>query len=214
MRPLGLMLLWACTASPVAWAELSTQGGTNGNPHRGLTAVARLDFNINIDKFIYFRVGGGSAYPSTSSTIDTVNLTTVISLPTTAGAINTVEGNQQAIAWNKSSPSFVTTGVASLPVQLRSNAGQVSIRASVSTPLTNGSDTLPFSNLSISSSDSNFPAPPVPDSGTGAAVNVVPTAFNNLVTIRDTNWLFAYNSTQALSAGVYSGQLLFTASAP
>lgn len=206
MKRIGLALLTGLIAVS-AKAELSTMAGTNANPNRSLTATARLDFNINIDKFIYFRVGGVSS-------IDTVSLTTTASIPTSTTPVTATNGNNQPVAWNGTAPSFATTNAVVLPVQLQSNAGQVNIKTTVSSALSNGTNTIPFSGLNISSSDSNFPAPPVPDSGTGASVNVTPTAFSNLVTIRDANWSFAYSSTQGLVAGVYNGQLLFTASAP
>ncbi|MFZ1385873.1 MAG: hypothetical protein WBP46_02895 [Thiolinea sp.] len=206
MKRLSLVLLTSLIATS-ARAELDTMGGTNSNPSRALTAIARLDFNINIDKVLYFRVGG-------ASTIDTVSLTTTPSIPTASTAVTPTNGNNKAITWNGSAPSFATSNTVVLPVQLLSNAGQVSIKTTVTSALSSGSNTLPFSGLKITSSDSNFPAPLVPDSGTGSSVNITPTAFSNLVTIRDANWSFAYSSTQPLAAGVYNGQLLFTASAP
>jgi hypothetical protein len=206
------LLLWGLAG--IAEAELSTMAGTDTNPYRALTVTARLDFNININKFIYFRVGGASAYPSTSSTIDTVSLIPNIAIPTSSTPVTATAGNKKPVAWNRAVPSFATSNSVSLPVQLRSNAGQVSVRASVVSALSNGSQTIPFSGLLISSSDSGFPAPVVPNSGTGASVNITPTAFSNLVTVRDANWSFSYSSAQPLSAGVYNGQLQFTASAP
>jgi hypothetical protein len=213
MKHFILALLAYCLSS-AAYAELSTMAGTTANPNRALTASARLDFLINIDKFIYFGIGGGSSYPATSTTIDTVTLNTNISIPTGAGTVTPTAGNNKSVAWNGAAPSFATSASVALPVQLRSNAGQVSVRASVVSALSNGSQTIPFSGLLISSSDSGFPAPVVPDSGTGASVNITPTAFSSLVTVRDANWSFSYSSAQPLSAGVYNGQLQFTASAP
>lgn len=206
MKRLGLALLTGLIAVSVR-AELSTMAGTNANSHRALTATARLDFKINIDKFIYFRVGGASS-------IDTVSLTTTASMPTSTTPVTATNGNNQSVAWSGAAPSFATTNAVVLPVQLSSNAGQVNLKTTVSSALSNGTSTIPFSGLNISSSDSNFPAPPVPDSGTGTSVNVTPTAFSNLVTMRDANWSFTYTSSQSLAAGVYNGELAFTASSP
>lgn len=206
MKRLSLALLIGLMATS-ARAELSTMAGTASNPYRALSVSARLDFNINIDKFIYFRVG-------TASSVDTVSLTTVPAIPTSSAPVTPLNGNNRIVAWSGAAPTFSTQSPVALPVELRSNAGQVGIKATVSTPLSNGSSTLPFSGLKITSSDTNFPAPLVPDTGTGAATNVTPTAFSNLVTVRTATWSFAYNSTQPLKAGVYNGQLLFTASAP
>lgn len=205
MKYYALVLLISLTLAPSAQAELSTMAGTTANPNRALSATARLDFNINIDKFIYFSIGN-------TTSIDTVSLSTTPSIPTSSSAVIPSTGNNKAVPWNGAAPSFTSTAV-SLPVQVRSNAGQVSLRTTVSSPLSNTSGSLPFSALNITSSDSNLPAPPVPDTGTGSAVNVTPSSYG-LVTSRDATWSFAYNSTQALNPGVYTGQLLFTASAP
>lgn len=190
-----------------ASAELSTMAGTSSSPYRALNVSARLDFNINIDKFIYFQIGSPSF-------IDTVNLTANPSIPTSATPVIPTDGNNKIVAWNKMLPSFTSGSPVVLPVQLRSNGGQVSLKTTVTSALSNGSANLPFSGLTITSSDSNFPAPPVPNTGTGGSVNVTPTAFSNLVTIRNANWSFAYSTTQPLEAGTYNGDLLFTASAP
>lgn len=206
MKRYSLALLISLLAVHSAQAELDTMAGTSSNPYRALTVNARLDFNINIDRFIYFRLGS-------ATTVDTVSLTTVPSIPTSTTPITPTNGNNKTTLWSGAAPSFTSTTV-SLPVQLRSNAGQVSLRTTVSSSLSNSSGSLPFSALNITSTDSGFPAPPVPDTGTGTSVNITPTAFSNLVTSRDANWSFAYNSTQPLVAGVYTGELLFTASAP
>lgn len=192
-------------AADFAQAELATMAGTASNPNRALTVSARLDFNINIDKFIYFRLGNATS-------VETVSLRTVPSIPTGTTPVIPTNGNNKAVLWNGIAPSFASTTV-SLPVQVLSNAGQVSIKTTVNSPLSNTSDTLPFSALAITSSDSDLPAPPVPDTGSGSSVNVTPTAYG-LVTSRNANWSFAYNSSQALLPGVYAGELLFTASAP
>ena len=214
MKRLGLTLIGVLLAFNVQ-AELSTMAGTISNPNRALTVTARLDFNINIDKFIYFRIGGGSAFPNTSSTIDTVNLNTAFALPTTTSNVTASNGNNKTINWIGSAPTLSSTNTVSLPVQVRSNAGQVSLWAEVLTPLSNGTNNLPFSSVKISSSaPTNLPAPLIPDSGQGSSVLVKPTGFSNLVTAQDANWTFSYNSVQGSAAGVYAGELAFTAAAP
>ncbi|TXH75922.1 MAG: hypothetical protein E6Q85_04220 [Thiothrix sp.] len=213
MKRFSLALAVVCFAS-TANAELSTMSGTIASPSRALSVNARLDFTINISKFIYFGIGGSSSYPATSSTINTVTLNSAVTIPSSSSAITPTNGNNKSVTWNGSAPSFASSNSVVLPVQLRSNAGQLSVRASVISALSNGSETIPFSGVKINSSDSGFPAPVVPDSGTGASVNITPTAFSNFVTVRDANWSFSYSSAQPLSAGVYNGQLQFTASAP
>lgn len=175
-------------------------------PTQPVSASAALDFNIKIGKFIYFRVGSG-VFPSASSTVDTVSFTTKASFPS-----NPVDGNSVAANWNGAVPVFTSTADAVLPVEVRSNAGQISLRASVVSPLSNGSEVIPFSNVHIVSSDSNLPAPPIPNSGSGTAVNVAGTSFANLVTQRTANWTFSYVGSGASTAGSFNGTVMFTAS--
>lgn len=205
MKPYGLALLVNLMLAHSAQAELDTMAGTKGQPYRALNVSARLDFNINIDQFIYFRIGNVSS-------IDTVRLATAASIPTTTLPVIPPDGNNKAVLWSGAAPSFASNTV-SLPVQVRSNAGQVSLKTTMTSPLRNAFGTLPFSALTITSSDNHLPAPPVPDTGTGSAVTVMTNSYG-LVTSRDADWSFAYNSTLALTPGVYTGELLFTASAP
>ena len=155
-RTLAFVAL-AC-AGP-ALADIATASG--GGPAASLSASADLDFQISIGKFIYFRVGTG-AYPTTSATIDTVAFNmTIPGGPTTPSG----NANNVAVPWNAGLPSFTGLGnvVAS---EVRSNAGQVRLQATVVTPLVSGPNTIPFSNISIVSSDPNLPAPTIPNVGT------------------------------------------------
>ncbi|RYX96147.1 MAG: hypothetical protein EOO28_08925 [Comamonadaceae bacterium] len=77
-----------------------------------------------------------------------------------------------------------------------------------------GAGTLAMSQVVVTSSDASLPAPPVPDSGIGPAVNVSGTGFSNLVTDRNANWTFSFQPTGMPLAGNYSGQIGFTASSP
>jgi hypothetical protein len=199
-------LVWAFT-TPACWAEMQTTTAPNSNTTQAVSASARLDFNLSIGKFLFFRVGSGT-FPSTSSTVDTVTFNAAPSIPASPG-----NGNSQSISWNGSAPAF-TANNATLPVEVRSNAGQISIRATASTPLSSGTVTLPLSDIKITSSDSNLPAPLVPASGTGAAVNVTGTSFANLITERNANWTFSYLPSAPPTAGVYQGVITFTASSP
>lgn len=204
----ALWLVSGGILSTVVWADLQTTSAPVSSPTQAVSASARLDFNLNIGKFIFFRVGTG-AYPTASSTVDTVSLNVVPLVPGTPA-----NGNGAALAWNGSASPFASIASAVLPVEVRSNAGQVSIRAAVSVPLSNGSQTLPMSDISVVSSDTNLPAPPIPSSGMGSSVNIVGTSFANLVTQRSANWTFSYTGSTAPVAGAYSGQITFTASAP
>lgn len=207
-RLLMVLLAMGLLVMQLAWADLQTTSTPASNPTQAVSASARLDFNLNIGKFIFFRVGTG-AYPATSSTVDTLAFSAVPSIPAAP-----VAGNSAAVGWNGSAPVFASTTTSILPVEVRSNAGQVSLRASVSAPLSSGSGTIPMSGITITSNSSFLPAPPVPASGTGTAVNVTGNSFANLVTQRSANWTFSYTGSGAPVAGQYSGEITFTASAP
>lgn len=198
------MLAVAMAGLPLAVAaETATDGG--GNATAPLSAAARLDFLIDIGKFIFFRVGT-AAYPTASGTVDTANLGTLRIPP---GAVVPVPGNNTTVVWDGTLPSY---GSAAVPVEIRSNAGQITIRATVVTPLSSGPNTIPFSQISVASSDPGLPAPPLPNAGTGTTVNVTGTSFANLVTQRSAVWTFSYAPATSPPAGAYNGTLSFTAS--
>lgn len=210
MIPLvGILLI--CSVSTSSLADKRSTSAPITSPDQSVSATVYLDFNLTIGKFIYFRVGD-SAYPNTSSTVNEVVLTaSSTSLP--SGVTN---GNSQAVNWDGTAPALNGSNSVSLPVEVRSNAGQINLKTTVTSALAKGSETIPFSNIKINSSDSNLPAPAIPDSGTGASVNVVgggSSIGGTLVTQRAANWAFSYvPTTTGLSAGTYSGTLTFTAS--
>lgn len=176
------------------------------------TGLVNLDFTIAIDKFIFFRIGDG-AWPTPGGTTSTVSFVLTPSIP--GGPTTPVAGNNTSVNWSGAAPTFsVTPSGNALPVEVRSNAGQVTLRAAATAPLTSGANTIPLSEITIASSDSNLPAPPIPNSGTGTTVNVVGTSFANLVTQRTATWTFSYANLASRTAGTYTGQVTFTASSP
>lgn len=217
---IGICLLMLLLALP-AWAE---QTSANGAGTRSTTA--RLDFLVQIERMLFLRVGTGGAHtggvsgagPAANATVESVNFTLSTVLP--AAAAVPANGNNQAVAWNGVAPTWTSGPGVALPVEVRSNAGPVVLSASVIAPLAMGPTTLPMSGLSISSNlPLELPAPVVPNSGTGATVAVATggtgtTAAPALLTYRSAVWTFSYTPGPAMSAGVYSGQVGFTASAP
>lgn len=203
-------------------AEQTTNTGTGTR-----TTSARLDFTINIDRMVFLRVGNGGAHaggasgagPAASGSVNSLSFglgpMSIPGVPTSP-----VNGNNQAMNWNGATPGYATPAAASLPVEVRSNAGQVRITAQVSAPLTNGSFIIPMSEIAITSSNvAQLPAPTVPDTGTGPAVNVAlggpgTAAAPTLLTYRTANWSFSYVPVTSPVAGNYSGQITFSASAP
>lgn len=207
MKRLCLLMMWPA----LSLADESYQAAPTSNRNQSVSASARLDFITNIDKYLFFRVGTG-AYPTASPTIDTVAFTLTPSIPATP--TTPVNGNGISANWNGAPPTIGMPNSVVLPVEVRGNAGQITIRAAATTALTSGANSIPLSSIVITSSDTNLPAPLVPNAGTGASVNVTGSSFTNLVTSRAANWTFAYNNTVIPSAGIYTGQITFTASAP
>ena len=196
------LLLCACVFSQ-ARAESNTDNSG------ALAAVARLDFTVNIGKFMFLRVG------TVGSGINTV---TFDLSPTIApGAVSPLPGSNVPINWDGSAPVFSVAATGHVvPVEVRSNAGQVSLRATTTAALTSGSDTIPMSHISVTSNNADLPAPVLVNTGTGSGVNVTGSTFGNLVTVRAADWTFGYAPTPATlpAAGNYSGQITFSASAP
>ncbi|WP_423934774.1 hypothetical protein [Comamonas sp. 23] len=206
---LPLVLTALC---PAAQAGSATSG--TGNLPRNTPAVA-LNFSIQIDKYVFFRIGDG-AWPTPGGTTSQVGFSLSPSIPAVPTTPTT--GNNTAVNWNGTAPTFAVAASGNvLPVEVRSNGGQVSVFATVTTALTSGANTIPMNMVSITSSDAALPAPTLPASGTGTSVNVTgggTGTVNSLVTIRTANWTFGYNSAISRTAGNYSGQLSFTASVP
>lgn len=210
MNPAARAALAACLVflAGAARAESDTDGGA-GN----LGATARLDFILNIGRFIFFRVGAG-AYPRTSAAVAAVGFTLQPSIPSVP-TVPTVSGDSIAVPWSGAAPVFSPQPASeSVAVDVRSNAGQISIRANVVSPLVSGANSIPLSQIVVGSTDAGLPAPAIPDTGTGAAVAVSGTAFGNLVTIRSADWTFSYNPPVLPPPGTYTGQISFTAVSP
>ena len=214
----------AALATLLTWplASHADQQTTNGNS----PARANLDFKVTVSKFIYLRVGTGSnpsgldsgTGPAGSATQDTVSFNVTPSIP---GAPTTPANGSVRVRWTGGPPSFISTavGTATLPVAVRSNTGQVGIAATVSTPLSNGSATIPMSAIGISSSAPGaVPAPLLPATGTGASVNVPlggtgTSTAPSLLTQQTADWTFSYTHNPATPGGSYSGVVTFTATA-
>lgn len=198
-------------AIPSAHAASGTAGPSTQLP---LSTSVNLAFSIAIGKFIFFRVGDG-AWPTPGGSTSTVSFALSPSIPAVPMAPTT--DNNRSVNWSGTAPGFsVTPSGNVLPVEIRSNAGQVTLRATATatTPLASGSNTIALSEITIASSDSDLPAPLISNTGTGAGVNVVPTAFAGMVTQRTANWTFSYANLSARPAGTYAGQVTFTASSP
>jgi hypothetical protein len=192
----------AAIVAATAQAEQNTTIAPLFNPTRAVSANARLDFAVTLGSFVSLQVG------SPGSTIDTVGFDLASLAPPTCTA------TPLPICFGNGTPVNATTNP-SLAVTVKSNGGQVNLKAQVVTALTSGVNTIPMSQIVLTSSDAtNLPAPLLPNTGTGATVNVAATAFTGKVTDRTANWSFAYANTVSPAAGTYNGQVVFIATAP
>ncbi|RZL93070.1 MAG: hypothetical protein EOP82_08450 [Variovorax sp.] len=201
-----------CGVCLLAFAGAPVQAErTTATAPSALSAQARLDFTVNIGKFVYLRIGQPGA---TANLVEFAVTPSIPSAPTTP-----VTGNNRAVNWNGAAPAFAVNATGNaLQVDVKSNAGAVSLQATALTPLVSGSNSIPLSRITIASDSANLPAPPIPDTGTGISSTVSGGgAFSSLVTDRSAMWTFTYAPTAATSppAGVYdNGQVRFTASVP
>lgn len=204
------MLLAGLISLPFAQADQGSMRAPGGfNNSAPVSASARLDFNIFIEKYIFLGIGSGAgSFSTTSNTVDTLKFNTRYDMPTTPS-----DGNSQTYSWDGKAP-VLSANTIILPVAVSSNAGQVSVRASSNGPLSSGALTIPLSDIEIESSDTAFPAPVLPASGSSNSVNVAGTAFGGLVTERQAEWAFSYEPSTPPAAGEYQGEIVFTASAP
>ncbi|TDS84510.1 hypothetical protein [Comamonas sp. JUb58] len=210
---LAVLSLALVIAGTKAQAASATAGPSATVPIA--TPAVALNFSIQIDKFVFLRIGDG-AWPTPGGTTSQVSFSLSPSIP--AVPTTPVNGSNTAVNWSGTAPPFAVTASGNvLPVEVRSNGGQVTLFATVTTALTSGSNTIPMNMVSITSSDAALPGPTIPATGTGTSVNVSgggAGTVNSLVTIRTANWTFGYNSAISRPAGNYSGQLSFTASVP
>lgn len=178
----GLAALGLFAMSPPTKAESDIKTGAGA-----LSANADLNFRVVIPRFISFRVG------STGATVDLVEFT--------VNAANVGDGN---------AVSRTNAGGAAIGVSLVSNVGNVALSAVGSgTGLTDGANTIPWSQISGTSSDAaNFPAPAI-----GAAATWLAAPASGVIS-RSANWTFVYENDTVLGAGTYDGTVTYTASAP
>ncbi len=100
-----------------------------------------------------------------------------------------------------------TNGTASIPVRVFGNNGQVTITATNPLVLTSGSDTIPFTELTVSSSNGALAAPAF-SGGTS-----LPTLAGR-VTNQTANWTYAYANSTTPAFGTYVGRVTYTATMP
>ncbi len=175
--------LLAALATPlIASAESDLTTGTG-------TASARLNFNVVIPRVLFLGVGTGYNVLADNTTVD------LLSFDYSANAADVGSGTDSA-----------AQGV---NVRVLGNSGQITLAAAGSgTGLSNGTDTIPWTEILASSSDAtNFNVPAV--GGTAA-----PVLSAGRVTARSATWNYRYSNTDVVAPGTYAGTITYTATAP
>lgn len=168
-------------------------------------ASARLNFQVIIPRVLFLGVGtgAGTGVLSTLSTNTTIN-ELAFDYTTNATALGT----------GAAAGSITNTGGFAnnqFPVRVFGNNGQITLRAT-GADLSNGSETIPITQITGTSSDpTNLPNP-----GVGVAAGVtVPFSAGNKVTDQSATWTFSYANTGTIpAAGAYTSLVTYTASMP
>ncbi|MCI0399897.1 MAG: hypothetical protein L0Z68_01135 [Gammaproteobacteria bacterium] len=164
-----------------------------------LSTAARLDFSVQIPRFLNFRVG------STGATINLVDF----NVPDT----NVGDGTNVAGTGGDIGGGVVTAAV-------RSNAGQVTITESNNSGgagLSNGAGaTIPYTEILTATNDGNLPAPTLSNAGGNTSA---PVLNSGNVTNRSAQWTYTYDNTAVYDSGTYGtsangGRVTYTASTP
>ena len=210
MKKLSLIALAsAALLAPI----LSHAESTTINPAiAGSAASAKLDFTVVIPAVPYLRVGTGSA-------IAAANNATVDSLVFTVPATNLGDSTVVAGVGGDLTAGAVT-------VRVFSNFGNnVSLNSSVSGQLSNGTDTIPWTQIAVASAPlaattAGFTntgiAHPTFSATTGPGTAVVLAAASRMVR-QEGKWTFTYANSNAYPAGTYgssvanNGRVTYTA---
>jgi hypothetical protein len=160
-------------------------------------ASARLDFRVTIPRVLFLAVGTGATGLANNTSIDTVTFdyTTNPAALGTGAAAGAITGNI-------------------VPVRVLGNNGVIALASTSTGALSNaGGDTIPWSEITVISSDATNFASPAPS---GASVNLGVSS-GTKVTSRNANWTFSYANSVAVPPGTYgttNGRVTYTATMP
>ncbi len=181
----GLASLGLIAMTP-AFAE--SQFSTGAGP---TTANARLNFQVNIPRFLSFRVGPAGAG--------------IEQVVFDVAAANVGDGNAVA-----------RTGGLAVDVALRGNGGTISLTANTTgtslTDLASG-ETIPFSEITTTVATGSIAAPTLVENGVSAPVAIAPNV-GARGTDRLATWAYSYENNTIAGAGQYNGQVQYTATMP
>lgn len=159
------------------------------------SAAANLDFRVVIPRVLLLQVGTPGV-----GNVDLVEFN--------LGTIQPGAGGQ------------VAASGAAVPVRVLGNAGNIGLAATTIGALSNGAgDTISFSKISATTSNSALTHPVLVDGATGASTPITPNV-SARVTDLSANWSFQYLNDTVAAAGTYGGintnnsRVTYTASMP
>jgi hypothetical protein len=194
----GASMLWPLGAG----AESNNDQAAVGT---GVSASARVDFQVNMPEFLRFRVGTAGV------TIDMVEFD-LLAHVTGGGEVGDgtpIDGTGGQL------------GAGDVEVQVVSNAGQITITEAndgagdgleATDGPTGGSTYIPYAEIDSQSADvANLPAPALSNAGGNTAVVALSDGGR---TNRQTTWTYKYQNTDVYDAGTYTGRVTYTAASP
>jgi hypothetical protein len=189
------LLIAAAAVAAVFSAQAESDLNTSGVA--GASASAKLDFRITVPRIIFLRVGTGTNFADAlgGANIDRVDFTLTANDLTSGAAIAGASG----------------AGAYPIVARVLGNGGNVSFSATgpavgLSGPV--GSTPVPWTQIVPAvAAGGTLPHPVV----NGAITNLPAT---NSVVNATSNWTFNYANSTAIAAGVYNGQVTYTAALP
>lgn len=157
----------------------------------GADAAADLNFRVVIPGFIALKIGTGAILTNTNTT-DRVEFALSDPQVTVDGAVAPTSGGTVSVA-------------------LLSNVGTVDF-ASTGADLTDGTETIPLSSISVANTTGTLAHPTFNAAATPVATNVGSKVIN-----RSGTWTFSYNhqgATTPVGAGTYDTTVTYTAALP
>ncbi len=159
-------------------------------------AVAKLDFRIVVPRIIFLSVGTTTNFADNTA-VDRVDFTV------TAANVGSGTAVAGALGAGLGYP---------VPVRVLGNGGNVTLTANgVTGGLTNGAQTVPWTQITGTSSNAGLPNPAI-GNGVAGAASVLAAAAG--VVNQSATWSFNYANTNPVAAGTYNGQVTYTAALP
>jgi hypothetical protein len=164
------------------------------------SANAALDFRITVPSVVFLQVGTGAFRQD----VGTVNEIAFAPTPAQFTALQPVTGTGG------------DQGGGAVTVRVFGNIGQLQLTSAAST-LTNGTDTIDWSQITVVSDSGDIPHGAF---GANGAITAVPLALNgsgnsnSRVTNLSDQWTYSYANSAEVNTGVYTGRVTYTVAAP